>query len=114
MSKTSELEGILEVKPNNIRLSQHVVCLVSLRDDLYDGSWELMTEDLKRRLEKRPYIPYIPQRVKRIERDLEIIQALDMYESRYMTNLNREGIEREPNFPFKRNMDSEPLYSRVA
>lgn len=48
-----------------------------LRDDMYDGSWDKMVEDLESRLEKRPYLFTISNR---IEEDLETIHRLRLEE----------------------------------
>ncbi|MCI0340835.1 MAG: hypothetical protein L0216_06730 [Planctomycetales bacterium] len=58
--------------------------LVTLRDELYVGSWEKMLQDLRDRLKGRPYIFKL---VSRIEEDLVRIEKLQAYELRHKVNL---------------------------
>ena len=58
--------------------------LVTLRDELYEGSWEKMLEDLRDRLEKRPYIFKLSSR---IESDMAAIEKLQAYETTNGINL---------------------------
>ena len=58
--------------------------LVSLRDELYDGSWEQMLKDLKDRLEGKPYIFKL---VNRISADIQRIEKLREYEKKHRINL---------------------------
>jgi hypothetical protein len=58
--------------------------LVTLRDELYFGSWERMSSDLKIRLKGRPFIFKL---VNRIEEDLIRIEKLAAYELRHDENL---------------------------
>ncbi|MHC5035732.1 MAG: hypothetical protein ACYTHM_00315 [Planctomycetota bacterium] len=58
--------------------------LVTLRDELYFGSWEKMLQDLKDRLKGRPYIFKL---VNRIEEDIERIEKLQQYELKHQVNL---------------------------
>ena len=51
--------------------------LVVLRHELYDGSWDEMDKDLRARLEGRPYIFKLANR---IADDLERIQRLRQFE----------------------------------
>ena len=49
--------------------------LIILRDELYDGSWELFMQDLRNRLEKRPAVYKITERIKEdIERIADIME----------------------------------------
>ncbi|MCU0722039.1 MAG: hypothetical protein MUC63_00215 [Planctomycetes bacterium] len=59
--------------------------LVTLREELYFGSWEKMQQDLKDRLKGRPYIFKL---VNRIEEDLERIEKLQAYELKNGVNLS--------------------------
>lgn len=68
-------------KPQDESLHQ---MLILLRDELYGGSWDSMTQDLEKRRKKRPYIYKI---VKRIEEDLPRIEVLTTYEKKYGINL---------------------------
>lgn len=58
--------------------------LVSLRDELYDGSWDQMLKDLKDRLEGKPYIFKL---VNRISADIQRIEKLRDYEKKHRINL---------------------------
>ena len=58
--------------------------LVTLRDELYEGSWEKMLRDLKDRLEKRPYIFKLSSR---IESDMAAIERMRVYEDEHGINL---------------------------
>ncbi len=59
--------------------------LVTLRDELYDGSWEQMLKDLKDRLENKPYIFKL---VNRISADLQRAEKLMDYEKKHKINLS--------------------------
>ncbi|MHC5081942.1 MAG: hypothetical protein ACYTHN_23315 [Planctomycetota bacterium] len=65
-------------------LSPEEKMLVTLRDELYFGSWEKMLQDLKDRLKGRPYIFKL---VNRIEEDIERIEKLQQYELKHQVNL---------------------------
>lgn len=65
-------------------LSPEERMLLVLRDELYSGSWDKMTEDLKNRLKGRPYIFKL---VARIEEDLARIETLRSYEAKHKINL---------------------------
>lgn len=58
--------------------------LITLRDEIFDGSWEKFLEDLEDRLKGRPYIFKL---VSRIQDDIERIHKLREYEQRYKINL---------------------------
>ncbi len=62
------------------RLSPEEKQLLLLRNELYDGSWEEMETDLRNRLEEKPYIFRLSNR---IEADLARIARLRAYEERY-------------------------------
>lgn len=51
--------------------------LVTLRDELYEGSWPAMLQDLEDRLDKRPYIFKLSSR---IETDMAAIEKMSRYE----------------------------------
>lgn len=59
--------------------------LITIRDELYEGSWEEMEADLKARLEGRPYIYKLATRIKE---DLMRIQKLKTYEEDFNINLS--------------------------
>ena len=65
-------------------LSPENVQLVVLRDELYDGSWQEMRQDLESRRDGRPYIFKL---INRIDEDLERIERLSEYEERHQVNL---------------------------
>ncbi len=58
--------------------------LVTMRDELYDGSWEQMLKDLKDRLKGKPYIFKL---VNRIQDDIQRIEKLGDYERKHRVNL---------------------------
>lgn len=58
--------------------------LITLRDELYGGSWDRMLQDLQERRRGRPYIFKL---VKRIEDDLSRIETLQTYEKKHSINL---------------------------
>jgi hypothetical protein len=53
--------------------------LITLRDELYGGSWDRMLQDLRERLRGRPYIFKL---VNRIQDDIERIEKLQDYEKK--------------------------------
>ena len=65
-------------------LSEEETMLITLRDELYGGSWEKMEQDLRDRLQGRPYIFKL---VNRIEEDLHRIEKLKGYEDEQGINL---------------------------
>ncbi len=66
------------------RLSGEEAMLVTLKKELYEGSWDTMLTDLRNRLEGKPYIFKLANRIlddiKRIEmlKDYEIQQQVDL------------------------------------
>ena len=58
--------------------------LVILKRELYDGSWQDMREDLRNRLDGRPYIFKL---VNRITDDIERIGNLEHFEQEYGVDL---------------------------
>jgi len=58
--------------------------LLTLRDELYNGSWEQMLGDLKDRLSGKPYIFKL---VNRIQDDIKRIEKLMDYEQKNKVNL---------------------------
>jgi len=58
--------------------------LVALRDEIYNGSWDLMLGDLRDRLKGKPYIFKL---VNRIQDDIARIEKLSDYEKKHKTNL---------------------------
>ena len=66
------------------RLSREEKQLLLLRDELYDGSWDDMEADLRYRLDRKPYIFRL---MNRIEDDLTRIERLRAYEEQHGVNL---------------------------
>ena len=60
--------------------------LITLRDELYGGSWARMLEDLKDRLHGKPYIFKL---VNRIEEDIARVEKLKSYEETHQVNLSQ-------------------------
>ena len=58
--------------------------LIELREELYKGNWNGMTQDLTDRLDKKPYLTKL---VTMIERDLAVIKKLEAYEVEHGVNL---------------------------
>lgn len=58
--------------------------LITMRDELYNGSWDLMLRDLKDRLEHKPYIFKL---VNRIQDDVQRIEKLADYEKKHKVDL---------------------------
>lgn len=67
-------------------LSPEEILLLTLRDELYDGSWERMHNDLRDRLHGKPYVFKL---VHRIEEDILRIDRLRAYEGEHGVNLAR-------------------------
>jgi hypothetical protein len=66
------------------RLSPEERQLLLLRDELYDGSWDDMEADLRHRLDRKPYIFRL---MNRIEDDLARIVRLRSYEEQHGVDL---------------------------
>jgi len=58
--------------------------LIDLKDQLYEGSWDRILEDLKSRLNNRPYIYKLSQF---ITRDVAAIERMKGYEIRHGVSL---------------------------
>jgi hypothetical protein len=69
-------------------LTEEERMLIELRDELYDGSWESMLQDLDDRLKGRPYIFKL---VNRIQDDIARIRRLRRYERTHHVNLSDLG-----------------------
>lgn len=65
-------------------LSEEETMLITLRDELYTGSWDSMAQDLQDRLQGKPYIFKL---VHRIEEDLQRIEKLRGYEDEHSVDL---------------------------
>ena len=64
--------------------------LITLRDELYGGSWEKMAKALNARLNERPYIFKIPNLIKK---DLKVIERMKTFEEKEKVNL-RDVLKR--------------------
>ena len=73
------LSNSLEHQEFFSRLSPAEKQLLLLRNELYNGSWDEMEQDLRHRLERKPYIFRL---MNRIEEDLSRIKELREYEDR--------------------------------
>ncbi|MBN1795720.1 MAG: hypothetical protein JW804_03525 [Sedimentisphaerales bacterium] len=60
------------------RLSKECRMLIILKRQLYGGSWEPMLDDLKNRLDGRPYIFKLANR---IQDDIERIEQMNRFEA---------------------------------
>ena len=83
--------------PDNVRqfvesMTSEERMLVVLKRELYEGSWDEMTADLKARLEGRPYIFKLAHR---IADDLDRIDRLREFEARHSVDLS-EYVVIEP------------------
>jgi hypothetical protein len=67
------------------RLSPEARLLVVLQRELYDGSWDDMVADLRARLEGRPFIFKLANR---ITEDLERIERLRAFEKEHAVALS--------------------------
>lgn len=65
-------------------LSAAEIQLIVLRDELYDGSWNEMRQDLEDRRDGKPFIFAL---VDKIEEDLQRIERLSEFEERVDINL---------------------------
>lgn len=59
--------------------------LIALRDELYDGCWDTMTEDITNRMKGQPYLFKF---VNRAEKDIQSIKKIRSYEQEHDINLN--------------------------
>lgn len=67
------------------RMTKEQRMLVVLKRELYEGSWDEMTADLKARLEGRPYVFKLAHR---IADDLERIETLRGFEAKLGVDLS--------------------------
>jgi len=65
-------------------LSEEQRMLVVLKAQLYDGMWEPMLDDLRNRLEGKPYIFKLASR---IENDIERIEQMSEFEREHNIDL---------------------------
>jgi len=78
----SKVEG--EVSDYVDRLSNEHRMLVILKAQLYDGTWDSMLDDLKNRLEGKPYIFKL---VNRINDDIARIEEMQKFEAEHNIDL---------------------------
>lgn len=78
-NETDQVRQFVEQMGNEQRM------LVVLKRELYEGSWDEMVADLKARLEGRPYIFKLANR---IVDDLERIEALRQFERLHGVDLS--------------------------
>jgi hypothetical protein len=88
---TSPPEGLEQTVPDRARhheyftrLTPEEKQLLLIRNELYGGSWDEMESDLRRRLERKPYIFRLTNR---IEDDLAGIRLLRAYEDQHGVDL---------------------------
>jgi 6-phosphogluconate dehydrogenase len=81
MAQESKKDDLMKVNPtvdSFVRsLDEPQRMLVILKAQLYGGQWEPMLEDLKNRLEGKPYIFKLANRIKD---DVERIRRLEVFE----------------------------------
>ncbi len=82
------LEARLALSPPELlaNLTNIERMLLVMRDELYESSWQIMERDLRDRLQGRPYIYKL---VNKIETDLAAIAFLRAYETRHRVDLGR-------------------------
>lgn len=66
------------------RLQPYERVLIDLKEQLYEGSWERILQDLRARQEGKPYIFKLS---KAILRDIDAIERLKAYEERKRVSL---------------------------
>ena len=66
------------------KLSEECCMLVILKAQLYEGSWQPMLDDLKNRLDGKPYIFKL---VNRIQDDIERIEQMLQFETEHKIDL---------------------------
>lgn len=64
------------------RLTREDIMLLTLREELYGGSWDRFKRSIKSRLKQKPI-----GLVSRLKRDLSRVERLVILESKYRTNL---------------------------
>jgi len=78
----------LDVPPDIfiVRLEPYERVLLDLKDQLYEGSWERILEDLQSRLDNKPYMYKLSQT---ISRDVAAIERMKSYELRHQVDLSK-------------------------
>jgi len=82
--RTSGAEAEEKAKRFVAGLAEEEVMLLRLRDELYDGRWDVMLSDLNDRLQGRPYVFKLAHR---IQDDIERIERLHRFERKHGVNL---------------------------
>jgi hypothetical protein len=92
MAKAAEKKGKIDEKGREKAIADFVKglsaehkMLLILKTQLYGGKWEPMFQDLKNRLEDKPYIFKL---VNRINDDIERIDQIRQFERQYNVNLS--------------------------
>lgn len=67
------------------RLTDEQRMLLQLKRELYDGSWKAMRQDLNNRLEGKPYIFKLANRIRD---DISRIEALQNFENKHQVSLS--------------------------
>jgi hypothetical protein len=91
MAKITEKDGKIDEKKRKNAIADFVrglsaehKMLIVLKSQLYGGKWEPMHQDLKNRLEGKPYIFKLANR---INDDIERIEQMRQFEQQYSVNL---------------------------
>ncbi|MDP6633815.1 MAG: hypothetical protein QGG42_02875 [Phycisphaerae bacterium] len=84
--KTSMVRAFVDAMPSEERL------LVVLKRELYEGSWDEMLADLQARLDNKPYIFKLANR---ITDDIDRIERLEEFERNHNVDLG-DYIELKP------------------
>lgn len=91
MAKAAEKSGKIDEKRRKNAIADFVKglsaehkMLIILRSQLYGGKWESMYQDLKNRLEGKPYIFKLANR---INDDIERIEQMRQFEQQYDIDL---------------------------
>jgi hypothetical protein len=81
------IRQMISIKIDNYisQLTQEDRMLLVLKKELYDGSWETMLKDLRSRLNGKPFILKLANR---IEDDITRIEKLCAFEKTHNTNLS--------------------------
>ena len=67
-------------------LDQSVKVLIILRDELYEGSWDLMIKDLQSRLKGEPFIYKLANQ---IDADMQSITKIRAFEEKNSLNMGK-------------------------
>lgn len=78
-------QNAVEVRNFLDRLSEEERMLVLLKQELYDGSWAAMRRDLENRLNGKPYIFKLANRIRD---DIGRIDKLEAFERAHRVNLS--------------------------